>query len=94
MLMSLFIQYSAESKSDNWLAWYGWCMRGSIEEHALKKDLIHSSDFHTACSCEANMLDANPALDLDLVSNQCIDTTFTKRLRYIDYATWRTMYFW
>ena len=84
----------AQSRSDDWYSWYGWCMLGELEMLAKEKAMLHSSDFHAYCSCTADSLEGDADLDIDLVADRCIERTYTKQLRTIDYAKWRLDYFW
>ena len=84
----------AQSRSDDWYAWYGWCMSAELEIPAKGKAMVHSSDFHTYCSCVADSMEGNPDLDTNLISDQCIAQTYAKQLRMIEYSKWRTDYFW
>ena len=84
----------AQSRSDDWYSWYGWCMSAELEDLAKEKALVHSSDYHTYCSCTADAMEGNLDSYSDLISDGCIDQTYTKQLRMIDYARWRTDYYW
>ena len=69
-------------------------MSAEPEDPPKQKAMLDTPDYRTYCSCKADAMEGDPHSYSDLISVRCIDQSYAKHLRMIDYARWRTDYCW